>query len=119
MSDSTDVATVAGALRLGAGVSPEELPEVVERFAKLDNRLRSYPSGGIELILNMKERGQASQRTTLEARVTGQTRLVATSTHRDTDEALNEVRDDILRQLTDQKNRSEPRQNRQLRSKPD
>lgn len=116
MSPSEDVATVAESLQqLGGGVRPEERDHVVTTFARLDQRLRSFKAGEVELVLNVKERDQPSQRTTLEARIARQPVMVATSTHTSFDQALAEVRDDLIRQLTDAKNRTEPRQNRKLR----
>lgn len=117
MNDSSDVATVDAALRLGAGVEPGERQLVVERWGKLDSRLRSFRSGSVELHLTVKERDTPSQRTTLEASIDHQPTIVATSGEESFDQALNEVRDDLIRQLTDAKNRSEPRNNRHLRDK--
>ncbi len=117
MADQTDVATVDGALRLGGGVEPDERDLIVERWSKLDSRLRSFRPDAVELQLTIKERGTPSQRTTLEAWIAGQPRLVATSDEESFDGAINEVRDDLIRQLTDAKNKSEPRNNRQLRDK--
>ncbi len=82
---------------------------------QLDERLRSFPAGSVEMQLSVKERGEPSQRTTLEASVAGLAHLVATSSHTDLYAALAEVRDDLVRQITDAKNRSEPRNNRTLR----
>jgi hypothetical protein len=66
----------------------------------------------LQLQLSVKERGTPSQRTTLEAWIARRERLVATSIRPDLDAALAEVRDDLVRQITDAKNRSEPRKNR-------
>ena len=115
MTDSTKTATVADSLRLEGDLSPNDWDRVVARLAVLDHRLRTFPAGGIELVLSMKERDEPSQRTVLEASVPGRPRLVATSTEIEVDTALTEVRDDLIRQLTDVQNRSEPRQNRKLR----
>jgi ribosome-associated translation inhibitor RaiA len=113
MSDTT--ATVHEALRLGGGVEPAERDGIVAHLASLDSRLRSFPSGAVELQLTIKERGTPSQRTTLEAWIARQPRLVATSTRNNFDQALTEVRDDLVRQITDAKNRTEPRNSRQRR----
>ena len=51
----------------------------------------------------------------LEAWIAGSERLVATSEQPDLDSAVTEVRDDLIRQLTDAKNRAEPRNRRSLR----
>ncbi len=108
--------TVAGILRLSNGVAPDEFDRVVAAFGRLDERLRSYPAGAVELQLSVKERDTPSQRTTLEVWIAGQERVVATSSRTDFDGALAEVRDDLIRQLTDAKNRSEPRNSRSRRA---
>lgn len=108
-------ATVEEALRLGIGFGEDERGPIVDGWAKLDERLRSFDAGTVELELSVKERGEASQRTVLEAWISGQTRVVATSSEPDLAQALHEVRDDLIRQLTDAKNRTEPRNNASLR----
>jgi ribosome-associated translation inhibitor RaiA len=115
-SEQSETATVDASLRLGSGVQADERAEIVEHWGSLDARLRSFPAGAVELQLTVKERDTPSQHTTLEAWVAGQPRLVATSSHANFGTALNEVRDDLVRQLTDAKNRTEPRNNRHLRS---
>jgi ribosome-associated translation inhibitor RaiA len=114
MSDR-GVATVEASLRLGNGFGEEERRPIVEGWASLDARLRSFDAGTVEMELSVKERGAPSQRTVLEAWVSGQKRVVATSSEPELARALNEVRDDIIRQLTDAKNRTEPRNNPSLR----
>jgi hypothetical protein len=104
-------ATVDEALRLGSGFGADERTAIVDGWASLDERLRSFDGGTVELELSVKERGQASQRTVLEAWISGQTRLVATSNEPDLAHALHEVRDDLIRQLADAKNQTEPRNN--------
>jgi ribosome-associated translation inhibitor RaiA len=110
-----DVATVEAALRLGSGFGPHERAQIVEGWTSLDARLRSFGAGTVEMELSVKERGEASQRTVLETWISGQARIVATSTEPDLGQALHEVRDDLIRQLTDAKNRTEPRNNPSLR----
>lgn len=109
-------ATVDGSLRLGAGVDPAERPGIVQHWGSLDSRLQSFRADAVDLHLTIKERDTASQHTTLEAWVAGRPRLVATSRETDLGRALSEVRDDLVRQLTDAKNRTEPRHNRHYRS---
>jgi len=98
-----------------SGVTEEERLEIVDSWTRLANRLRSFPEEKIELQLTVKERDTPSQRTTLEAWIAGRPRLVATSALPTLAEATAEVRDDLLRQITDGKNRTEPRNNRKLR----
>lgn len=114
MSEST--ATVDEALRLGGGLESSERGGIVARLTSLDSRLRSFRSGTVELQITVKERDTPSQRTTLEAWIAGQPRLVATSTRTNLDQALTEVRDDLIRQITDAKNQTEPRNSRQRRA---
>jgi len=110
------VATVESCLQqLGGGLGPDDRSHVVTLFSRLDQRLRSFKAEEVELVLNVKERDTPSQRAVLEARIARRPQLVATSTHTELDSALAEVRDDLIRQLTDAKNKTEPRQNRQLR----
>ena len=115
MSDE-ETATVETSLRLGNGFAQDERGPIVEGWASLDARLRSFDAGTVEMELSVKERGEASQRTVLEAWISGQTRVVATSSEPDLAQALNEVRDELIRQLTDAKSRAEPRNNPSLRS---
>ncbi|HUW00993.1 MAG TPA: hypothetical protein VMW08_01450 [Acidimicrobiales bacterium] len=117
MTDSDAVATVETSLRLGDGLSPADLESVVAHFGSLDHRLRSFRPNAVELYLHIKERDTPSQRATLEAHIDGFPKLVATSTHVDYDDALIEVRDDMIRQITDAKSRREPNHNRRLRDK--
>jgi hypothetical protein len=113
--NTPDTATVEEALRFSGGIAADERTHILTLFSALDARLRSYRSGTVELDLSIKDRDTQGQYTTLEAWITGKQRLVATSRHTTTDQALAEVRDDLIRQLTDAKNRSEPRNNKQLR----
>jgi hypothetical protein len=115
MKGKREHATVASALRVANGVTPEERDRLVATWGRLDSRLRSFPEGSVELQLTVKERGTPSQRTTLEARIARRPRLVATSSRAVLDDALAEVRDDLIRQLGDAKHQAEPRNNRSLR----
>lgn len=115
MNDAADRATVERCLRLDSVIAASERDHVLERFAALDARLRSFLAGEVELELSVKERDGADQKTTLEAWIVGTERVVATSSKNPLDGALTEVRDDLIRQLSDAKNRTEPRQNRQRR----
>lgn len=115
MTDKREPATVETALRVAHGVTGEERDRIVASWGRLDARLRSFPAGAVELQLTVKERDTPSQRTTLEAWIDRRDRLVATSTLPGFDEAIAEVRNDLIRQITDAKTRTEPRNNRSLR----
>jgi ribosome-associated translation inhibitor RaiA len=115
MSEQIDPATVESSLRLGSGFAADERDDIVVSWGSLTSRLESFPQGTVELELSVKERETPSQRTVLEAWIVGSHRLVATSEQADLDQALIEVRDELIRQLTDAKNRTEPRNRRALR----
>ncbi len=115
MSTSDEHSTVDATLRLAGGVEPAERPAIVEHWASLDQRLRSFRSEKVDLQLTVKERGTSSQHTTLEAWIGGWPRLVATSKRPDFDAAIQEVRDDMIRLVSTTKQKTEPRNNRHLR----
>ncbi len=109
-------ASVATALQLGHGVHPTEFDRVVGLLGRLDERLRSFEADQVELHLAIKERDAVSQRVVLEARIGGWPTMVATSELPDVDAAIMESREELVRQITDAKNRTEPKRNRTLRS---
>jgi ribosome-associated translation inhibitor RaiA len=106
--------TVADSLRLGAGFQPDERDRMVDLLGRLDERMRSLPDDS-QLELSMKERGEASQRTVLSLRAPGWPHLVGTSAEQDLQAAVIEVRNDLVRQISDQKNSNEPRNRRSMR----
>jgi ribosome-associated translation inhibitor RaiA len=106
-----EASTVAESLRLGYGFRTDERDRVIERLGRLEHRLAGM-TPGIELEISVKDRDTRKQRMVLEARVPRWQPLVATSTQLDLDDALAEVREDLLRLLNDQKTRNEPRNNR-------
>ena len=108
-------ATVADSLHVQGDLTESEIEQIIHRWSKLDNRMRSFNAGTVDLQLFVKDRDTKSQHVTLDAKIDGHGPLVATSSSTDLDHALNEVRDELIRQMTDMKNRSEPRNNRQLR----
>lgn len=115
MAEDDDRASVESSLRLGGGFAADERVQIVANWSSLTNRLASFPRDTVELELSVKERETPSQRTVLEAWIAGHDRLVATSEELDLDKALTEVRNELIRQLTDAKNRTEPRNRRSLR----
>ncbi|MEZ5383572.1 MAG: hypothetical protein R2754_17460 [Microthrixaceae bacterium] len=119
MSKPENPATVRDCLQLAHGVAPSELDHIVDLWHRLDQRLLSFPQEAVELRLSIKERDTPSQHTTLEAWIARRDPLVATSNREGYDAALTEVRDDLIRQITDMKNRSEPRKDRRLRERPE
>ncbi len=108
-------ASVATSLQLTHGFHASEFDRVVELLGRLDERLRSFREDAVKLLVGVKERDSVSQRTVIEAHVAGRPTMVATSELPDLDAALVEVRNDLIRQITDAKNRTEPRNNPHLR----
>ena len=107
-------ATVRDTLHLSGGFGAGERDRVVSAMTRLDERLRSFSTDQVRLELSVKERDGGDQRTTLEARLAGFPRLVATSRRTDLGQALAEVRDDMVRQVSYLKQAREPRNNRRL-----
>ena len=108
-------ATVADSLSLHGEMDDGDFDMIVDHWSKLDARLRSFDSGTVSMQLFVKERNTKSQHTTLDVKIDGHNPLVATSSNTDFEQSLNEVRDEMIRQITDMKTKSEPRNNKHLR----
>lgn len=108
-------ATVADSLSVHGDIRNGEIDEIVDHWAKLDARLRSFDAGTVSMELYVKERDTKSQHVTLDVKIDGHDPLVATSSNTDFGRAVNEVRDEMIRQITDMKTKSEPRNNKHLR----
>lgn len=115
MSAVREPATVATCLRLGGGFAGRERDRIVEQFATLDARLAGFHADATDMELSVKDREAKGQKVTLECWIAGRQRIVATSSEEDLHAALNDVRDDLRRQLNDAKTRQEPRNNKHLR----
>lgn len=110
-----DRATVDSALHLAGGIGTDERDRVVSLMSALDTRLRSFAIDEVELRLSVKDRSSLTQEMTLEALIAGHRRIVTTSGHARFEEALGEVRDDLIRRLGDLTGQTEVRNNRRLR----
>ena len=108
MTDSAGTASLEANLRLGNGLKDHDRERVLRRLSGLGARLRSFPADGVDLLVTVKGRDTRSQRTTLEATIANQPRLIASSTRSRLDEALSEVSDELVRQITNAKTRREP-----------
>jgi ribosome-associated translation inhibitor RaiA len=115
MTNHEDVATVESSLRINHGIDPAEREQIVEHWTSLNSRLRSFREDQVVLELSIKDRDTAGQHTTLEASIAGFPRMAATSSDPDFHRALSEVRDDLVRKITDAKTRHEPRNNKHKR----
>ena len=108
---------LAERLRLGAGFSAEDSDHVLELLAPLGRHLVRWSPENVDLELQVKNRGGAEQKVTLEAWLPGWPSLVASSTGRDLDHALVEARKEMIRQIDDEKAKREPRQGRATRER--
>lgn len=112
---STDeMNTLVDHVRFGGGFAERDralvadtLSQALGRFAHLD---RSW-----EMELSVKDREAPGQTVTLEAWVPGKNRFVATSRLPDLRAALNDVGEDVRRQLNKARETSAPRTNRAKR----
>lgn len=108
-------ARVADSLILHGDIRDGEFDMIVDHWSKLDNRLRSFDAGTVSIELFVKDRDAKNQHVTLDVKIDGRNPLVATSSSSDFVHALNEVRDEMIRQITDMKNKSEPRHDKHPR----
>ena len=108
-------ATVADCLTVHGELYERDMEKLIEHWSKLDTRLRSFDAGTVDMQLFVKERDTKSQHVTLDVKIDGYTPLVASSSSTDLDHALNEVRDEMIRQLSNAKGKREPRNNKHLR----
>jgi ribosome-associated translation inhibitor RaiA len=81
---------------------------VVSVLDRLDHRLVGEPADGVRFDLHMKDPGHPGRKITLECHIAGLPTLVATATDDDTLVALAHVRDELLRQLSDEKSKRAP-----------
>lgn len=88
-------------LRLGIGFNNGERDDVIARLSKLDRRLRRFDADAVNLELSVKARDTNEQQVMLEAKIAGFDRFLAISRQPLLKDALNDVRDDIWRQIDD------------------
>lgn len=115
MSDHPPI--VVDALTTHGPFHEREVRDLIAHWSKLDQRLQSFVDRSIALDLHLHDRDTPDQHVVLEASIGGFPTFVATARSRQLQRALNEVRDELIRQLSDAKNRTEPRHNRKLRAK--
>ena len=116
MSDHPPI--VADALTVHGPLYDRELAELIDHWARLDQRLQSFRDRSIAIDLHVRDRDHPAQHVTLDVAIGGFPVFVARADSTDLVQALNHVRDEMIRQLTDAKNKSEPRHNRKLRDTP-
>jgi hypothetical protein len=92
-------------LRLGAGFAEAERVDIVERFRKLDRRLKRFDADAVDMQLSVKGRDSNEQQVVLDTRIAGLDRFVVTSREPVLKDALNDVRDEIWRTVDDAVNK--------------
>lgn len=103
-----DDATVEKCLHLGHGFHDDERATVVSILDRLDSRLVGEPAEGVRLDLHIKDPEHPGRKVTLECHVAGLPEVVGTATDEDIKVALAHVRDEVLRQLTEEKRKRQP-----------
>lgn len=90
-------------LRLGIGFLDADRSGLVARLAALGSTLRSFPDRHVDLELSVTDRDGVDQQVTLQCWVSRIPRLrqLAISSARELPVALNEVRDELIRQVED------------------
>jgi hypothetical protein len=107
---------VEQALRVHGHLEPHEYQGILRHWTSLDHRLQSFAGDAIDLQLFVNDRDTPSQHITLEVRIPGHRTLVASSARPAIGPALHDIRDSMVRQLTDLKTREQPRHSRELRN---
>lgn len=117
MSDPTNSSTdiLAERLRLSGGFSAEDRDHVLDLLAPIGKRLARWRPEDVDLELTIKNRGGLEQKVTLEAWLPRWPSLVASAADRDLDRALVSVRQEMIRQIGDEKTRHDPRRSPDLR----
>jgi ribosome-associated translation inhibitor RaiA len=90
-------------LRLGFGFSAAHRQHVLGLLSSLERHLARWQPEQVDVEISVKDRNGPEQRVTFEARLPKWPPLVATSTARDLDQALIEVRKEMIRQIEDEK----------------
>lgn len=105
----TDVtATVSTCLQVHGSLRSDEIEAIYDHWGSLDTRLRRYAPHDVTMDLYVKDRDTASQHLTLEAKIKGLPVLVATTSEPELGHALNVVRDEMIRLVTDAKETHRP-----------
>jgi hypothetical protein len=100
----TDVAaTVSTCLQVHGSLTSDEIEAIWHHWSSLDTRLRGFEPNAVTMDLYVKDRDVPGQHLTLETKIAGWPVLVATTSEPELDHALNVVRDEMIRLVTDAK----------------
>jgi ribosome-associated translation inhibitor RaiA len=114
-TENSPTGTLEERLRIGAGFAAADRPRILGALSALAPHLSGWEHDQVDLELSLKDTEGPDQKVTLQAWLAGRTHLVATSHERDLDQALAEVRRDLIRQIEDDRSRREPRKRRKTR----
>lgn len=104
---------LAERLRIVSEFRDDERGYVLDTFGtKLDKRLSRWDAEQVELELSVKERDTAQQKVVLECWISGQPKMVATSSETELQSALHDVREDLFRQIDKHVNKMQDRARR-------
>jgi ribosome-associated translation inhibitor RaiA len=118
MTNSIATPILASSLRLAGGFRESELPHLLAALTPLEKHLARWDADHVDLQLSVKDRGGTEQHVTIEAKLGGWPLVVAKVADLDFDRALHEARDELIRQIDDERRRRIPKDNRKLREKP-
>lgn len=96
-------ATVSECLQIHGSLTRVEIEELWEHWSAIDTRLRSFEPAQVVMDLHVKDRDTVGQHLTLEAKIADWPVLVATTSEPELGHALNVVRDEMVRLITDAK----------------
>jgi ribosome-associated translation inhibitor RaiA len=99
---------LADRLRLGFGFTAGHRSHVLDLLSGLDRHLARWDADQVDLEISVKDRRGPEQKVTFEAWLPKRPPLVAHSTARDLDQAVIEVRKELIRQIEDDKARHRP-----------
>jgi ribosome-associated translation inhibitor RaiA len=110
MSDAENgsAGILAERLRLGFGFSAAHRDHVLELLSSLDRHLARWEPDQVDLEISVKDRRGPEQKVTFEAWLPKWPPLVAHSTTSDLDQAVVEVRKELIRQIEDEKAKRGP-----------
>jgi ribosome-associated translation inhibitor RaiA len=113
MSDAENGSTriLAERLRLGFGFTAGHRRHVLDLLSGLERHLERWDPDQVDLEISVKDRRGSEQKVTFEAWLPKWPPLVASSSDRDLDKALIEVRKEMIRQIEDAKGKHGPYEN--------
>lgn len=111
-------ATVDSTLTIHGDLGDRVREVIVAQLDKLDHRLRSFRDDAVSLDLFVKEVDTPAQHLVFEATIAHWPKLVATTNGQTFEQALTEVRDELLAQITRTKSKHEPSHDRRRRRHP-